>query len=497
MTFERETAGNTFATVPTRRFAFVFDPKFLPHLFAPDFSGIIALLHDLQRIDPPVRIAFLFPQYLCDADVRGYADRARSVLSTIEQPDSVPEITFSKRIPRKHRNRLPGATADGQRAVALLALCDFLQADGIVTDEPRLVEARYPILQHHRLRVIPLSECADWIEVCAHGHNVFWSATEYSRNLTVDVFYQWTHWKNSRLARWFSASTSSFAAFGVQEDMRNATLNRYPFLLYSRDMVRFYELQMDYFTRRGLQRRFSTPLGYYVSNFYLHLWGALDHLTVIAMKVLALEIERRACGIESKRFWRALAIKKPGLRTFMRSPKMVQWVSMMADMRHAAAHREMLLPTVLVEESEGYNKSDAEVSELLNREEPDFYAGLSGDARVVLEPHRIWLWKVNQLKTIATNIVVVEKVKGGYIRSPVDSVDYDLDMLNAIMDAFFVALFAKTAGGESCDESPIQSVPGSSNLNAGLAAGLYTGRRNRRRGIGAIVLELMYGIAQN
>jgi len=138
-----------------------------------------------------------------------------------------------------------------------------------------LVEARYPLLQHHRLRVIPLGECADWIEVCAHGHDVFWSATEYSRNLTVDIFYQWTHWKNRRLARWFSASGSRLTSLGVQEDMRNVILNRYPFLLYSRDMVRFYELQMDPFMRRGLQRRFSTPLGDYVSNFYLHLWGTL------------------------------------------------------------------------------------------------------------------------------------------------------------------------------------------------------------------------------
>jgi hypothetical protein len=29
----------------------------------------------------------------------------------------------------------------------------------------------------------------------------------------------------------------------------------------------------------------------------------------------------------------------------------------------------------------------------------------------------------------------------GYIRSPVDSVDYDLGMLNGVMDAFLVGLF--------------------------------------------------------
>jgi len=118
----------------------------------------------------------------------------------------------------------------------------------------------------------------------------------------------------------------------------------------------------------------------------------------------------------------------------------------MADMRHAAAHREMLLPSVLVRESEADKKSDAEISEILNREEPDFYDGLSEGAREILEPHRIWLWRMNQLETIASNVVIVQKQKGGYIRSPVDSVDYDLGMLTAIMDAFFVVLFKKRAG---------------------------------------------------
>jgi hypothetical protein len=447
--FERGTPGNTFSTVPTRRFAFVLDPESLPRLSEPRYAGIVLLIQDLRRITPSVTVTLALPRYLGDAHVHGYAERIRPILWEIETPEGVPGVTLSKRIPRRHRERLPGATVEGQSAIALLALCDFIQADGIVTTEPRLVEARYPLLQHHRLRVIPLEECANWIEVCAHGHDVFWSATEYSRNLTVDVFYPWTHWKNRRLARWFAASTSRFVSLGVQEDVRNAVLNRYPFLLYSRDMVRFYELQMDHFNRRGLQRRFSTPLGYYMSNFYLHLWGMLDHLTVMAKRAFGLEVEDRTCGIENKTFWKALATKEPGLRAFMRDPKMVQWVGVMADMRHAAAHREMLLPSILVQESEAYKKTDEEISEILAREEPDFYEGLSENAKQILEPQRIWLWRMDQLNTIASNVVVVQKRKGGYIRFPVDSVDYDLGMLTAILDAFLVALFRTRAAGSS------------------------------------------------
>lgn len=48
------------------------------------------------------------------------------------------------------------------------------------------------------------------------------------------------------------------------------------------------------------------------------------------------------------------------------------------------------------------------------------------------------------MKTVAPDVVVVKKEKGGYIRSGVASVDYDLEMLTAIMDAFLVALFGKS-----------------------------------------------------
>ena len=49
-----------------------------------------------------------------------------------------------------------------------------------------------------------------------------------------------------------------------------------------KQMVRFYELQLDHFTRRGLYRRFGSALGYYITNFYLHVWGLMEQLTVMA-----------------------------------------------------------------------------------------------------------------------------------------------------------------------------------------------------------------------
>jgi hypothetical protein len=120
------------------------------------------------------------------------------------------------------------------------------------------------------------------------------------QGVTLDLVYQWTHWKASRFAKWFNHVQAIIEKKELQESLRSALLNRYPFLLYSRDMVRFYELQMDFYQRRGLQRRFSMGVGFYVSTFYLFLWGMLEHLTIIAKWAKDLTIDETKCGIRSK-----------------------------------------------------------------------------------------------------------------------------------------------------------------------------------------------------
>ena len=68
----------------------------------------------------------------------------------------------------------------------------------------------------------------------------------------------------------------------LRDFLHSALLNRYSFMLYSRDMLMFYDLQKDFYSRRGLLQRYGMAIGYYVTNFfYLLLWGMLDHVTII------------------------------------------------------------------------------------------------------------------------------------------------------------------------------------------------------------------------
>ena len=385
-------------------------------------------------------VTLIVPNDLGDARTRAFTSAMRVPCVAAEESALTEPLVLDSRIRRKDRERLAAKT-EPPRALALLGLTAKLQADGLVTTRSTLIAARYSLSQYHRIRVIPLLELADVVEVCAHGHSIFWSASGLISRSNADVFYQFANPQNRRLAEWMWSVWPQLGAAGVQEEWRSAILNRYGFLLYTRDMIRFYEMQMHHYERRGVRRRFSQPLGYYVSNFYLHVWGMLEHLTLIARQVLALEIDARACGIESRTFWRAAGAKRTELRSEIRGKKMGEWIGIMADMRHPAAHRAMLLPSDLVRESEQSKKSDAEISDILHREEPDYYEGMSSDAKDLLEKERIRLWRMDHLETIGSNVIAVNKGTGGYFWFPVNSVDYDLGMLTKVMNVFIRVLF--------------------------------------------------------
>ena len=222
-------------------------------------------------------------------------------------------------------------------------------------------------------------------------------------------------------------------------------INRYALIAYARDMVRFYELQLDHFYRRGLWGAFGTLLGYHMTNFYLYLWGMLEHLAVIANQAKKLGLRERDCGIESPRLWEALGEGDPALRAYIREGPIREWTAAMADARHAAAHRAMLLPNDIVSETEESRKTDAEIAAILREEDPEFYALFTEPMIRAFEPGRIEHWRHWKRRTLATNAVVVKKESEGYIRFPVTSIDHDLMMLNAVIDAFLVRLFGRRA----------------------------------------------------
>ncbi len=216
-------------------------------------------------------------------------------------------------------------------------------------------------------------------------------------------------------------------------------------------MVRFYELQLDHFHRRGLGRRFGTLLGYHMTNFYLYLWGMLEHLTLIANQVKRLGLRERRCGIESVEFWEALGDNDPALRAYIRGGPILEWIGHMADARHAAAHRAMLLPTDIMSETEDSRKTDAEIAAILREEDPTGLTFVEPAVIEAVQQLKIEHWRYSKQRAVATNVVVV---RNAYFRFAVTSIDYDIGMLNAVIDAFLAKLFSSFSPEAAPARSP-------------------------------------------
>ena len=57
-------------------------------------------------------------------------------------------------------------------------------------------------------------------------------------------------------------------------------------------------------------------------------------------------------------FWKEIGPKKPGLEKFIKSQPVYDWLKLMADIRHLAAHGNLPTPTKLLKDTEESKASE-------------------------------------------------------------------------------------------------------------------------------------------
>jgi predicted nucleic acid-binding protein len=439
--FEYENIGNTLSTIPSRHFCFIVDPD-VSRLTA-DLSkqGVFKLIHDLRGVSPDIDLRFLLPSYLSKVDQTALTTHLSDSLIVLEQGNGLQTFIPSERFSKKAADKL---NTDPNKAhiSGLLALAVAIQADGVITSSDMLVDLRWAFRTFERIRIIPPEELGDIIEIIAHGNNLFWSASHPDRILTVDLYYPMTNLKCHEYLDCVADLAKMSTDAVLNEELHNALINRYPFLCYARDLVRFYELQLDHYWRRGLQQRFNFPLGYHVTHFYLMLWGMLDQLTVIAKHACKLKLRTRECGIRKKCFLSAIEKIYPNLKDYLESERISKWISHIADIRHQAAHQTIPLPKEVLQETEESKKDEADIRTELKENFAEMYAYFPAEYIKQEEPIWIQNWRISRMKRLANTSVLIRKENGGgYLYDPVVSLDSDLTILTEIIDKHLLILF--------------------------------------------------------
>ena len=127
-----------------------------------------------------------------------------------------------------------------------------------------------------------------------------------------------------------------------------------------------------------------------------------------------------------------------------------QWVSIIGDVRHPSAHSALRLQRDVLDHTEESKKSDAEIAAVLREEDPEFYELFPPNLIKDWERTQIYNWRISKMKLITDDAIYVEKTGSGYLRSPVASIDFDLERVNSFIDAFLVGCFSSQptpAGG--------------------------------------------------
>src|SRR2546422_6415962 len=161
MLFEHGPPANTMATLPTRTFRFVIDPPLLTRIAMYPLRGIGSLIRDLGSAQHGVNITLVYPDYLAEHLNIEPPSLLEDHVAVVPTAEGIPPIEVSQEVPGRWRKRLKQQRPEATTALALLALAEAVQADGVVTESALLVPARYPLYQHHRVRIVPPAEFGD------------------------------------------------------------------------------------------------------------------------------------------------------------------------------------------------------------------------------------------------------------------------------------------------------------------------------------------------
>ncbi len=414
--------------LPSRNFKVIIDPELLNQFWTNNYLiSVISTIRDLQALDNPVSLKLFTPS----------KERISASFDGIVEAYIVKQSSFvpSKWIKEDKPKDFEKLESLDKQASALLSSSTELNADCIITSNRTLIDLRYLIYHYDTIRIIPLEEFHDFVEVCTRGFSIYWSAISYTRGLTPDVYYQFDHPNGKKLADYFTLQSGNIKDNDLKENLRSLSLNRYSFILFTRDMIKFYEIQNDLFTRAGHIGRFVTTIGYYVTNYYLYGWGLLDQLTTILNASLKLEVNKKSCGIVNKKFWKR--VNDQELLSFKDDNK--DWIQRMADIRHLAAHYTIKIPTSVLMHTDESRKSDEELKEELRKSRPYYY---SMPYAKVFEKTAVDLLRIDKMRKLIPRAVFINKGKGeSYFYDPIAGVDYELNTMNKFVNKFLEKSF--------------------------------------------------------
>jgi hypothetical protein len=199
-----------------------------------------------------------------------------------------------------------------------------------------------------------LTDCSfllSYAELFSRGHDVPWSFRYKS------WFAPWTAFYTLSEEHTFKPGVEVLqrahvkkAPSDAQQTGRILVHNRLPNLCFTRDRLLFYEIQRLTTKRAGKRRQqFTFEIAYFLNFYYLLIYGTFDHAALFVSQILQLGLPSRQVGATYKPFLTALQQKSTPLFNIFTGPRNTEFIERVGYLRHFAAHRGTLMPSIVVE----------------------------------------------------------------------------------------------------------------------------------------------------
>lgn len=218
-----------------------------------------------------------------------------------------------------------------------LATSTSRNASFLVTD---LIEEKY--IKESKIFIVSYNSIFKYLETFLRGHGVFWSFTAPYKNMNASFYY--TLWEP--MLNGLAKYSGCFSDDEVKNKV-NALCNiKIPNILYSVDKIKFYNLQNKLVGKVGDENikmfhllPFMRELSYYVGNFYILVWGALDLIAWTMVYFYKLKIDKNGVGLHKDSFLDLIKVKNSKIHEILTSKEFKEWYKHVSDIRHFQAHR--------------------------------------------------------------------------------------------------------------------------------------------------------------
>lgn len=183
------------------------------------------------------------------------------------------------------------------------------------------------------------------LEVFVKGHEIPWSFEQPSWYMPWTTFYSMSDEFGRTAHNWYA---NRFNNIDLPDEtielLRSLLMNRVSNICYTKDKLLFYAQQRRYSKRNEWERQdFSFECSYYLSHYYISLWGGLDQLGRILRDTLDIPLSDSRSSFGNEDFINRINENSEDLGNIFTDDDFEDWIEQLQRNRHFVAHEGTVL----------------------------------------------------------------------------------------------------------------------------------------------------------